>query len=68
MYKRQSLNDALSRDDMKFRFPPEYAAMQPKFTDARIVDLDGGAGELHAEASAVIRAADIPTILALLNR
>lgn len=69
---KQLLSSSLSRlvegDAMKFKFPPEVANVNPRFTDAHLVDAGEGKGELHVEATAVIRAADMARILSLIAK
>jgi phytoene dehydrogenase-like protein len=66
------LSSALRRvfddDGAKFKFPPEVAAINPRFTRADLVDAGSGKGELQVEAEAVIRAADMPRIMSLIDR
>jgi hypothetical protein len=53
---------------MKFKFPPEIAGRAPRFTGAHLADAGDGKGELHFEATAPIRAADMTRILSLVTK
>lgn len=50
----------------KLQFPPEIAAIKPRFTAAEIRDVGGGKGELFLEAQADITPADMTNILQLI--
>lgn len=69
---KQVLSSALSKvfdsEGMKFKFPPEIASINPRFTDTHLADAGDGKGEFHIEADAVIRAADMAKIMTLITK
>jgi hypothetical protein len=62
------LDEVFARDDMKLRFPPEVASINPRFAAAEIKDAGGGKGELFMEAQATIRASEMTKILSLIAK
>jgi hypothetical protein len=63
-----ALKQVFDSDAAKLKFPPEVASIKPRFTRADLVDAGDGKAELQVEAEAVIRAADMPKIMALIDK